>query len=72
MRRPLQRNGPFHCDFLSRIGRVKGKTIALIRHPAVEEDCRTSDIDIAPFSVGKGCQPGRVVVNRRVLQAVGV
>jgi competence protein ComEC len=54
------------------IGKVKGKTIALIRHPAaLEEDCRTADIVIAPFSVGKGCQAARVVVDRRALQADG-
>lgn len=51
---------------------MKGKTIALIRHPAaLEEDCRTADIVIAPFSVGKGCQAARVVVDRRALQADG-
>ena len=39
----------FHCDPLGCIGRVKGKTVALIRHPgALEEDCRTADIVIAP------------------------
>ena len=59
-------NGPFRCDLLGCIGKVKGKTIALIRHPAaLEEDCRTADIVIAPFSVGKGCQAARVVVDRR-------
>ncbi len=65
-------NGPFRCDLLGCIGKVKGKTIALIRHPAaLEEDCRTADIVIAPFSVGKGCQAARVVVDRRALQADG-
>jgi competence protein ComEC len=65
-------NGPFRCDLLGCIGKVKGKTIALIHHPAaLEEDCRTADIVIAPFSVGKGCQAARVVVDRRALQADG-
>ena len=54
------------------IGKVMGKTIALIRHPAaLEEDCRIADIVIAPFSVGKGCSTARVVVDRRALQAEG-
>jgi competence protein ComEC len=64
---------PFRCDLLGCIGRVKGKTIAVIRHPAaLEEDCRMADIVIAPFSVGKGCEAAaRVVIDRRALQAGG-
>jgi competence protein ComEC len=51
---------------------VKGKTVALIRHPgALEEDCRTADIVIAPFTVGKGCRAARVIVDRRVLKEDG-
>ena len=65
-------NSPFRCDLIGCIGKVKGKTIALIRHPAaLEEDCRLADIVIAPFSVGKGCSTARVVVDRRALQAEG-
>jgi hypothetical protein len=48
-------NSPFSCDLISCIDKMKGKTIALIRHTAaLEEDCRVADIVIAPFSVGKG------------------
>jgi hypothetical protein len=52
---------------------VKGKSIAVVRHPAaLEEDCRIADIVIAPFSVGKGCETAaRVVIDRRVLQTEG-
>ena len=51
---------------------MKGKTIALIRHTAaLEEDCRSADIVIAPFSVGKGCNAARVVIDRRALKAEG-
>jgi hypothetical protein len=66
-------NSPFRCDLTGCIGKVKkGKTIALVRHPAaLEEDCRIADIVIAPFSVGKGCSTARVVVDRRALQAEG-
>ena len=65
-------NSPFRCDLLGCIGKVKGKTIALVRHPAaLEEDCRIADIVIAPFSVGKGCSTARVVVDRRAPQAEG-
>ena len=65
-------NSPFRCDLLGCIGKVKGKTIAVIRHPvALEEDCRIADIEIAPFNVSKGCSTARVVVDRRALQAEG-
>ncbi len=62
----------FHCDPLGCIGRVKGKIVALIRHPgALEEDCRTADIVIAPFTIGNGCRAARVIVDRRVLKEDG-
>jgi competence protein ComEC len=62
----------FRCDTLGCIGTVKGKTVALIRHPgALEEDCRIADIVIAPFTVGKKCRAARVIVDRRVLKAYG-
>jgi competence protein ComEC len=51
---------------------VKGKTVALVRHPgALEEDCRRADIVIAPFTVGKKCRAARVIVDRRALKAHG-
>jgi competence protein ComEC len=55
------------------IGKVKGKTVAVIRHPAaLDEDCRMADIVIAPFGVGNGCRAAaRVIVDRRALQADG-
>jgi competence protein ComEC len=62
----------FQCDPLGCIGRVKGKTVALVRHPgALEEDCRVADIVIAPFTVGKRCRAARVIVDRRMLKAQG-
>jgi competence protein ComEC len=49
--------GGFRCDSLGCIGTVKGKTVALVRHPAaLEEDCRAADI---------------VIVDRRILKAHG-
>jgi competence protein ComEC len=63
--------GAFRCDPLGCIGKVKGKTVALIRHPgAVEEDCRLAEIVIAPFSIRK-CRAARVIVDRRALKAHG-
>ena len=65
-------NSPFRCDLLGCIGKVKGETIALIRHPAaLEEDYPTPTSSSRPFSVGKGWSTARVVVDRRVLQAEG-
>jgi competence protein ComEC len=62
----------FRCDTLGCIGVVKGKKVALIRHPgALEEDCRIADIVIAPFTVGKKCRAARVIVDRRMLRAEG-
>src|SRR5665648_247810 len=64
--------GDFRCDPLGCIGRVKGKTVALIRHPgALEEDCRVADIVIAPFTIGKKCPAARVILDRRMLKAEG-
>ncbi len=62
----------FRCDALGCIGTVKGKTIALVRHPAaLEEDCRKAQIVIAPFTVGKKCRAARVIVDRRLLRNEG-
>jgi competence protein ComEC len=62
----------FHCDALGCIGKVKGKTVALLRHPgALEEDCRHADIVIAPFTIGRRCGATPVIVDRRLLRAEG-
>jgi competence protein ComEC len=48
----------FRCDTLGCIGVVKGKTVALIRHPgALEEDCRIADIVIAPSPSARNVAP---------------
>jgi competence protein ComEC len=62
----------FRCDNAGCIGKVKGKTVALVRHPsALEEDCRLADIVVAPFSVTKSCRAARVVVDRKMLKEHG-
>ncbi len=38
---------------------------------ALEEDCRSADIVIVPFTVGKGCGAARVVVDRKMLWSEG-
>jgi competence protein ComEC len=51
---------------------VKGKKMALVRHPAaLEDDCRSADIVIAPFTIGKRCRAARVIIDRRMLRAQG-
>ncbi|HET7448740.1 MAG TPA: hypothetical protein VFJ49_12680 [Methyloceanibacter sp.] len=62
----------FRCDLLGCVGKVKGKTVALVRHPAaLEDDCRSADIVIAPFTIGKRCRAARVIIDRRMLRAEG-
>jgi competence protein ComEC len=62
----------FRCDPQGCIGKVKGKTVALIREPAaLEEDCRIADIVIAPFTVSNACRAARVVVDRKMLSEQG-
>jgi hypothetical protein len=46
--------------------------VALVRHPAaLEDDCRSADIVIAPFTIGKRCRAARVIIDRRMLRAEG-
>jgi len=69
--RTLPDDEAFHCDPLGCIGRVKGKVVALVRHPgALEEDCRVADIVIARFTVSK-CRAARVIVDHRALKHGG-
>ena len=61
---------PLDCDLLGCIGTVKGKIVALIRHPAaLEEDCRMADIVIAPFTVEQ--EVSRRAGDRRPAHAEG-
>jgi len=63
---------PFRCDPLGCIGRVKGKTVALIREVgALQEDCRSADIVITPFPLEEGCNAARIVVDGRALEHSG-
>jgi competence protein ComEC len=62
----------FRCDSLGCVGEVKGKIVALVRHPgALEEDCRLAHIVIAPFTINKTCRAARVIVDRRMLRKEG-
>jgi len=45
-------------------------SVALVRYPAaLEDDCRSADIVIAPFTIGKRCRT--VIIDRRMLRAEG-
>jgi competence protein ComEC len=62
----------FRCDPLGCVGTVKGKIVALVRHPgALDDDCRQAQIVIAPFTLNKTCRVARVIVDRRLLRAQG-
>ena len=58
--------GSFRCDPLGCIGTIKGKTVALVGHPAaLADDCRRADIVIVPFTVGERCRANIVIDRRR-------
>lgn len=62
----------FRCDLFGCVGTVKGKKVALVRHAAaLEDDCRSADTLIAPFTIGKRCRAARVMIDRRMLRAEG-
>lgn len=70
--RELPTESTFRCDPLGCIGRVKGKTVALIRGVgALQEDCRLADIVITPFPLEEGCEAARIVVDGRALANSG-
>ena len=63
--------GSFRCDALGCIGQVKGKTVAVLRHPAaLRDDCMNADIVIVPFTVGERCR-APIVIDRRRLKSGG-
>jgi competence protein ComEC len=70
---PIAASGSaFRCDTLGCVAAVKGKTIALVRHPAaLEEDYRKVDIVVAPFTVGKRYGSAHMVLDRKRLSAEG-
>ena len=64
--------GAFACDALACIAQVKGKTVAIIRHPAaLEEECATADVVISQVWLAGACPNAQVVVDRRDLWAEG-
>jgi hypothetical protein len=65
-------NGPFRCDLLGCIGKVKGKPSRLSAAPRRwKRTAGPPPSSSPPFSVGNGCRAARVVVDRHVLQTDG-
>ncbi len=55
----------FKCDELACIAKVKGKTVAFVRHPAaLAEECSRADIIIAQIPINHRCPKVRVKVDR--------
>jgi competence protein ComEC len=62
----------FKCDELACIAKVKGKTVAFVRHPAaVAEECARADIVVAQIPLGRACPKALVTVDRIDLWADG-
>lgn len=62
----------FACDDLACLATVKGKRIAVIRHPAaLAEECARVDIIIVPFPFSGPCTRARVVIDRIDVWAEG-
>jgi competence protein ComEC len=62
----------FKCDDLACIAKVKGKTVAFVRHPAaLAEECARADIVVAQIPINRPCPKARVTVDRIDLWADG-
>ncbi|MGD9868270.1 MAG: ComEC/Rec2 family competence protein [Hyphomicrobiales bacterium] len=62
----------FTCDEHACLANVKGKTVAIVRHPAaLAEECARSDIVVASFPVRAQCAKARVVIDYRSLSEAG-
>jgi competence protein ComEC len=71
---PAAANGQsvFVCDALACITETKGKTIALVRHPAaLREECARADVVISQVPIVGSCGGIKVVIDRRDLWAGG-
>lgn len=66
------KSGSFKCDELACIAKVKGKTVAFVRHPAaLAEECARADIVVAQIPLRRPCPNARVTVDRIDLWADG-
>ncbi len=66
------KSGAFKCDELACIAKVKGKTVAFVRHPAaLAEECARADIVVAQIPINRPCPNARATVDRIDLWADG-
>lgn len=62
-REATSRDG-FRCDAAGCVTSVKGRTVAIARHPAaLADDCRRADVLVISFPKPRGCEPRGVVVD---------
>ena len=66
------KSGNYKCDELACVAKVKGKTVAFVRHPAaLIEECARADIVVAQIPINRRCPNARVTVDRIDLWADG-
>ncbi len=64
--------GVYRCDALACLATVRGKTVALVRHPAaLKEECARADIVVTELAFKGPCPKARVVVDRIDVWAEG-
>lgn len=62
----------FRCDAAGCTATVKGRVIAIARHPAaLADDCRRADVLIIPFPKPRGCNPPGLVVDKLAVRSRG-
>ena len=54
----------FRCDAVGCVTSVKGRTVAISRHPAaLADDCRRADVLVIPFPKPRGCEPPGLIID---------
>lgn len=62
----------FRCDAAGCTATVKGRMIAVARHPAaLGDDCRRADVLIIPFPKPRGCNPPGLVIDKLAVRSRG-
>jgi competence protein ComEC len=62
----------FNCDDAGCIAIVKGRRVALVRHPAaLRQDCRRADVVIAGPWVANGCSPRGLLIDAQSIARGG-
>ncbi len=62
----------FRCDAAGCTVKVKGRPVAVARHPAaLADDCRRADVLVLPFPRPRGCHPPGLVVDFHAVRSQG-